>query len=127
MEIKKQMNRQRLHSLIYGAMRYYGLPADLEGYVLIRETVFEKIDHPTYDMKNAVLKAMKMAQLPSRIDTYEDAINMMFYCIEESSIRDEEFVNKKVTKVTFAVIEKICKSVWTDYNRIVAIETLKSS
>ena len=57
-ELTINMDRQRLHSAIAGAMRRKRIPRSFRGYDILRGVVFGLIDHPEYGFYDSMAKAV---------------------------------------------------------------------
>ena len=86
------MDRQRLHSAIAGAMRRKRIPRTFRGYDILRGVVFGMIDHPEYNFNEAMARAVEVCSLPGSPETVEEGILESFDCVEPI-MREKDFIN----------------------------------
>lgn len=91
-ELTINMDRQRLHSAIAGAMRRKRIPRSFRGYDILRGVVFGMIDHPEYNFNEAMARAVEVCSLPGSPETVEEGILESFDCIEPI-MREKDFIN----------------------------------
>lgn len=89
-EVTINFSRERLHSVIVGALRRKRIPNCLRGYDLVRGTVFGLIDHPEYSLEKAIEKAVEVCSVPGAPSDVEAAYIDMFDCIEPA-LRECDF------------------------------------
>lgn len=91
-ELTINMDRQRLHSAIAGAMRRKRIPRSFRGYDILRGVVFGLIDHPEYGFYDSMAKAVEVCSLPGSPETSEEGVFEAFDCIEPV-LREGDFIN----------------------------------